>query len=243
MSQAQRAEPATLTAEQLLAEMHALYREIGTASRAQRPPLEAQMRAYTARYQTLTEETPMAVVNTAPIPIGEQCVLCHCRLTTAYLIARGLCGSCADRPEAKRVARDSAGRAMPSRPQAVPPPVKPAAAPAFGPAAKALIKHMHAYVPAGELLGILNERLVADVGPSAVRFTLEQLQAELQASAAPAEAGDWGGLRKLLADARSKGVLATITATTIDDFAVLFQLSAAQAMTLKDVIQHAKEER
>jgi hypothetical protein len=34
-------------------------------------------------------------------PVGERCVLCGCKLTTAYLIERGLCGTCSDRPEAK----------------------------------------------------------------------------------------------------------------------------------------------
>lgn len=34
------------------------------------------------------------------VPAGDRCVLCGCRLTTAYLIERGLCGSCSERPEA-----------------------------------------------------------------------------------------------------------------------------------------------
>lgn len=42
------------------------------------------------------------------IPPGEQCMLCHCRLTAQYNIERGLCGSCADRPEAKNLVRKPA---------------------------------------------------------------------------------------------------------------------------------------
>lgn len=37
----------------------------------------------------------------APKPAGDRCGLCGIRLTTAFLIERGLCGSCSDRPEAK----------------------------------------------------------------------------------------------------------------------------------------------
>lgn len=36
------------------------------------------------------------------LPAGPRCVLCDCLLTTAYLIERGLCGSCSDRPEAQQ---------------------------------------------------------------------------------------------------------------------------------------------
>lgn len=36
---------------------------------------------------------------------GDRCVLCGCKLTTAFNIDRGLCGSCRERPEAKTVAR------------------------------------------------------------------------------------------------------------------------------------------
>jgi hypothetical protein len=44
---------------------------------------------------------PVAPV--ASTPAGDRCMLCGCRLTTAYLIERGLCGSCSDRPEAQKV--------------------------------------------------------------------------------------------------------------------------------------------
>jgi hypothetical protein len=35
-------------------------------------------------------------------PAGDLCMLCGIRLTTAYLIERGLCGSCSERPEAQQ---------------------------------------------------------------------------------------------------------------------------------------------
>jgi len=35
------------------------------------------------------------------VPAGDRCVLCGIQLTTEYLKARGICGSCSDRPEAK----------------------------------------------------------------------------------------------------------------------------------------------
>jgi hypothetical protein len=43
--------------------------------------------------------TPSAGVTS--LPVGDKCVLCGVRLTTPYLIERGLCGSCSDRPEAQ----------------------------------------------------------------------------------------------------------------------------------------------
>jgi hypothetical protein len=41
------------------------------------------------------------------MPAGDQCVLCGVRLTSPYLIARGLCGSCSDRPEAKKLKKSA----------------------------------------------------------------------------------------------------------------------------------------
>lgn len=46
------------------------------------------------------------------VPPGEACVLCGVRLTTDYNVQRGLCGSCAERPEAKSLPRDTTGRAL-----------------------------------------------------------------------------------------------------------------------------------
>jgi hypothetical protein len=41
-------------------------------------------------------------------PAGDRCVLCGVRLTTTYLIEKGLCGSCSDRPEAQALKRKPA---------------------------------------------------------------------------------------------------------------------------------------
>ena len=38
----------------------------------------------------------------AVVPSGDKCVLCGIRLTTAYMIERGMCGSCSERPEASQ---------------------------------------------------------------------------------------------------------------------------------------------
>jgi hypothetical protein len=101
---------------------------------------------------------------------------------------------------------------------------------------------MHGYLPAAELLRLLNERLAADLGEHALPYTLEQLYRETH-GLAPARAGadDWSALRRLLADARTSGLLEHITPTLLEDFAVIFQLTVAQATHIKDVIQHAKE--
>lgn len=179
---------------------------------------------------------------TALVSASKICILCGCRLTTQYAIDRGLCGSCSDRPEAKRLPRDGNGKVVPpaTRPQTgAPAPKQPRA---FTAADKSLIRAMHPYLPAAELVRILNDRLHADVGAAAPSYTLEQLQAELRELAAAAPASDWAGLRQLLAEARRSGVLATITPQTIDDFAICFQLTAAQKLHLHDVIRHAKED-
>jgi RNA polymerase sigma factor (sigma-70 family) len=188
-----------------------------------------------------------ATMNTAaatnqPAPIGDRCALCGCRLETPINIERGLCGSCVTRPEAKRLARNESGRALPPvRLQAVPPPAP--ERPVFTPAAKAIIKNMHAYLPAVDLLRLLNERVKADRGPRGVLFTLEDLHEEIRRIAEPEPAADWTGLRQMLARARSSGLLAMITMQTVEDFATVFQLSPGQLLHLKDVVQHAKEDR
>lgn len=173
------------------------------------------------------------------IPIAERCVLCGCRLTSAYHIERGLCGSCSDRPEAKRLPRDANGRPTPvARPQfgklGIP------TARAFTVADQALIRNTHGYLPAAQLLRILNERLQADLGAAAPLYTLEQLHAALKACAPPTAPDNWTGLRQVLAAARASGVLDVITMQTVEDFAVVWQLSPGQLVHLKDVIAHAK---
>lgn len=103
---------------------------------------------------------------------------------------------------------------------------------------------MHSYMSAAQLLDILNTRLVADLGAGAVKFTFAQLQDEVAKHVeASAGEGDWVSLRKVLALARTSGLLATITPQMVDDFSVIWQLSPAQHMKLRDVIRSAQEGR
>lgn len=117
-----------------------------------------------------------------------------------------------------------------------------ATARSFTAAEKGLIRKVHGFMPAKQLLDILNERLVSDLGPDAVPYTMGQLYGEIgDASGAPAGGHDWPSLRKLLAKAERDGVLNAIDEQTIDDFAVVFSLNSKQVMVLKDIILQAKE--
>jgi len=160
------------------------------------------------------------------------CRLCGSRLVPGRAAggrtddqARGLCAECQGRPEARRFGT------APSGPRA------------FTAADKALIKSVHGYMPAAQLLQILNDRLVADQGAAAPRYTLEQLRADVTTLVDPTAGTDWTGLRSLLAAARRSGLLATLTLQTLEDFGVVFQLTPAQLTHLKDVVRHAQEDR
>ena len=111
----------------------------------------------------------------------------------------------------------------------------------FTAADKSLIAKVHGYMPAQQLLELLNERLAADRGPEEPQYTMEQLRAEIGAASAPDAAGehDWASLRALLAAARRRGVLKTITRQVIEDFAVVYSLSPAQVLRLQDVLLQA----
>lgn len=151
-----------------------------------------------------------------------RCRLCTCRLEpTTDNIAMLVCIDCSKRPEAQHLGPPPAANGTSS-------------ARGFTPADRSLIKQVHSFMPTQKLLELLNERLLADLGPDARRYTIEQLHAELRT--ASATNSDWAGLRKLLAQARQSGALDLITAQTIEDFAVVFSLTPAQAMRLKDVI-------
>jgi len=177
----------------------------------------------------------------------------NCRLCTAVLdpndddLTRGLCQYCKSRPEARRLDGHLGPAPVPAT-KAAPRPGPAAASPtagprAFTPAERSLIKSMHGYLPAAKLLALLNERLEADLGSNAPPHTLEQLHAEVRDLVDPGDAPDWAGLRRVLAQARRSGLLAAIAATTIEDFAVVFQLTPAQLMHLRDVVHHAQEDR
>jgi hypothetical protein len=110
----------------------------------------------------------------------------------------------------------------------------------FSEADKAMIRRVGALMPAPQLLEILNERLVADLGGKVPLFTIEQLKMAIAEHHGEAAAGaamrDWPTLRKLIAQARRAGVLAKINEQVINDFAVVFQLNAKQTLELKDVL-------
>lgn len=109
---------------------------------------------------------------------------------------------------------------------------------------KALIRKVHGYMATLQLLGILNERLVCDVGDEATLYTINQLKAEIASvtTAVPASSNDWGTLRKLLAKARRNGVLNQIDERVINDFSVVYSLNQKAVMTLKDVLLNGDEE-
>lgn len=107
----------------------------------------------------------------------------------------------------------------------------------FTPGEKALIQKVHGYMPAQQLLDILNERLACDLGRDEQQHTMEQLYTEIgTADAVPAGGHDWSSLRKLLAKARREGVLNGITRQVIEDFAVVFSLTPGQVLRLQDVL-------
>lgn len=118
------------------------------------------------------------------------------------------------------------------------------AARSFTAAEKGLIRKVHGFMPPQQLLDILNERLVCDLGSTAVPYTMEQLFTEIGSSGAGTSATghDWPSLRKLLAKAERDGVLATINEQVINDFAVVFSLNQKQVLVLKDIVLQAKEE-
>ena len=123
-------------------------------------------------------------------------------------------------------------------------PNRPAEIPQFTAAEKAMIKKVHGYMPAQQLLNLLNERLLADKGSDVAIYTMEQLYSEIgeSAGATPAGGYDWASLRRLLGKAQRNGVLDLITEQTIDDFAIVYSLTHKQVLVLKDIILQAKED-
>ena len=159
----------------------------------------------------------------------------RCRLCQVLLkgggddAERGFCKTHIDDPRAIAMLAKPSRQATPGEP------------PPFTPAERSLIRHTGVHLPAADLLKILNDRLVADRGLSVVRHTLEQLHAEVAAATATAADTGWGGLRRRLARARKDGVLEQLTPQVIDDFAVVFQLTAAQVTYLRDAVASAKD--
>jgi hypothetical protein len=193
--------------------------------------------------------THLAVASHGAAPEAHvlRCRVCSCRLDLDDRedddLEHGLCASCKDRPEARRLGISLAPVA-PRRPHVI------VAAPASGSAReftlaeRALITKVHGFVPAQQLLDLCNERLMADLGPDAPRYTMTQLQDEIAkfGAATPAGGHDWASLRKLLAQARRSGLLEKVNEQVIDDFAVLFSLNPKQVVSLKDILVEGSAE-
>lgn len=165
-----------------------------------------------------------------------RCVLCGFALGGSHDDdeTSGVCGDCKLRPEAKRLGMRKAAGGSEAR----------SSAREFTEAERSLIKKVHGYMQPAQLLAILNERLMCDLGPDALPYTMDQLHAEIGVSVESPKGGaqDWASLRKLLAAARRAGVLGKINEQVVDDFAVVFQLNAKQLMSIKDIVLRAGEE-
>src|SRR3546814_19420416 len=98
-------------------------------------------------------------------------------------------------------------------------------------------------MPHAQLLAILNERLMCDLGPDAAQYTLDQLSAQIgdPIQAAPAGGHDWGSLRKMLGKASRDGLLDLIYEQVINDFVVVYSLNAKKVFNLKDIFLKSKE--
>ncbi len=173
----------------------------------------------------------------------EKCRLCSCRLSDDEDddFELELCVSCKVRPEARRLGvvgiAPVVAKKVPGAPRIT-------SARDFTVAEKALIKKVHGYMPAQQLLNILNERLVCDLGPDAIQYSMEQLYSEIGdvSIVAPSGGHDWASLRKLLAKAQRDGTLSAITEQTINDFAIVYSLNHKQVLVLKDIVLQAQEE-
>lgn len=175
-------------------------------------------------------------------PINAKCRLCACILDASENddLVHELCSSCKSRPEARRLGI----KVLNSPVKAVSAAQSAKSAREFTAAEKSLIRKVHGYMPAQQLLGILNERLACDLGPDAKPYTMEQLYAEIgdASGGAPVGGHDWPSLRKLIAKAHRTGTLNAVTEQVIIDFAVVFSLNQKQVLVLKDIILQAKEE-
>lgn len=169
---------------------------------------------------------PVASASRPPAAPAQKCRICGCSIVSDQDADRKLpaCGSCKTRPEAQRLRNPPLARG-------------------FNEADKSLIRKVHGYLPPLQLLGILNDRLRADLGPDAQPCTIEQLHAEIAALPGAKAAGNtgWAGLRKLLAEARRTGTLDRINEQLINDFAIVFSLSPKELMRLKDILIHAED--
>ena len=171
-----------------------------------------------------------AMLPKAPVA-GRRCRVCGCSIESdaqADLTIQA-CGSCTSRPEAHRLRAPASARAPDHM---------------FTDADKSLIRKIHGYVPAQQLLGILNDRLLSDLGPNAPPYTAEELHTEIAAIPGTARSVDnsWAALRKLLFRAERDGTLRRINEQVVNDFAVVFSLAPKHLMRLKDILLQPAED-
>lgn len=188
-------------------------------------------------FQPLGHPDPAADHAAGPAP---RCRLCTCLLGAEDDddSALELCGACKRRPEARRLGLP-VPPAQQRAAQAAPRPARD-----FTEAERALIRKIHGFMPAQQLLALLNERLACDLGPDASPYSMEQLHTAIGGLAAPAPAGGhgWAAQRKLIAQARRACLLDAITEQLIDDFAVVFSLNPKQVLVLRDTLLQPKED-
>lgn len=156
------------------------------------------------------------------------CARCSAAFAPSNLdeASRGVCGKCLS-PSSWAEAEGKTRRSIVFEERARP----------FTPADKSLIARVHGYMPALQLLKVLNERLCADLGEDAPPYTAEQLHTEIHTLQRPSTpASGWANVRTRLAEARREGVLQRVSEQTIDDFAVVFSLTAKQVLHMKDVL-------
>lgn len=114
----------------------------------------------------------------------------------------------------------------------------------LGSAERALICQLSGYMEPVALLALLNSRRKADQGDNAPLVTMDALRAESlrDATAEAATPQGWGALRRLISDARRSGLLAKVRRSNLEDFAVVFSLTPAQVLQMKDVLSGPLDE-
>ena len=137
--------------------------------------------------------------------------------------SRGVCGACL-KPGARPIGKTRPCTLLSGHPRA------------FTPADKSLIDRVHGYMASSQLLELLNDRMRADIGGDAPPYTPQQLHVAIQSVQTLPPVDSWSNVRKQLAEARRNGVLDHVNDQLIDDFAVVFSLTAKQVLHLKDVL-------
>jgi hypothetical protein len=202
----------------------------------------------------------MRIATASPVPLewpsrrSSKCRLCSMAIKAedGDDVHNGLCSGCKATPEAadllaSPVRTNNAIAAVPTTESARASIGADggAGARAFNAGDLGLIRRVGAHLPLPQLLAILNERLVADLGAHVPRYSLPQLReaiARVHGEAAAGSGLDWPSLRRLLARARRAGVLEAIDEQVINDFAVTFQLTTKQTLELKDIVLPAAQE-